>query len=714
MPPWLFTPVTVQVCPQPDFGCDATTLEQALLLDPDVVSFRPGIYPMQNVAVQQTDVTIKSTDPAEPAIFTLADTALFQSGPVLSIEADGVVLRDLVFDGTSPSTVQFPFDARAIDIRRSSGVTIERVTARGFRWAPRGGVLYAEDTDLIIADSTFSDSEAFDDGGLVYASSTSSPSSLSVVRSQMLRGTANFAGAIHTERVAVGLEGVTFADNVGRIKAGHVLIQDGTLDMLDSVMQGGRSPLWAMLDVQNSPGVVLRRVNVEAPTVDGSGLVLIENTAFTDVDAVTMTAIGGSAPGLDVRGGTVRIEDSTFANSTLETTGAVVLTRLQSAEVLTSWFCDAGATRGALEINEQCFGGCTIHDNVFLGNRSQVAVAPAPNPPSAVAVVADVEGDITIDRNTIALNVHDSPVLPGSLIGVGSDALSLTDNYLTGNTFTGPVADLSVAGFLFISRNASEDSANLVMGDQLPILLEQPPATVFETAARSQPPACRRFGPWLPDTAQSVTFPGAFGADADNDGFLLADDCDDEDPRAYPGATEVPGDGVDQDCDGFESCHVDDDDDGFGTDVLRAVIDPWCSDPGNAPVGGDCDDTDDARYPGAPELVGDDFDSDCDSFDSPDADGDTFRPPEDCDDGDATIYPDAPDPVDGIDQDCDGFDGLDRDGDGVPVPEDCADDDPQRIRCRSYLGGAVGCQIDTPAPLALALLLVPLFRRRMP
>ncbi|MEO0605229.1 MAG: putative metal-binding motif-containing protein, partial [Myxococcota bacterium] len=555
---------------------------------------------------------------------------------------------------------------------------------------------------------------AFDDGGLIYATSTFAPSSLDVVRSQMLRGLANYAGAIHTERVAVGFEGVTFADNVGRIKAGHVLIQDGTLDMLDSQMRGGNSPLWAMLDVQNSPGVILRHVDIDAPTMDGSGLVLVENTAFTDLDGVTMTAIGGSAPGLDVRGGTVRIEDSTFANSTVETAGAVVLTRLQSALVSTSWFCDAGATRGALEINEQCFGECIVRNNVFLGNRSQVAAAPTPNPPSAVAVVADVEGDVTIDRNTIALNVHDSPVLPGSLVGVGSNALSLTDNYLTGNTVTGPLADLTVESSSFIHRNASDDPANLVMGDQLPILLKQRPATTFQTAGRSQPEACRGFGPWLPDTAQSLAFTGAFGGDADNDGFLLADDCDDEDPAAYPGAAEVPGDGVDQDCDGFETCYVDGDDDGFGTDVLRTVTDPWCSDPGNAPVGGDCDDNDDARYPGAPEFVGDDLDSDCDSFDSPDADGDTFRPPEDCDDGDATIYPDAPDPIDGIDQDCDGFDGLDRDGDGVPVPEDCADDDPERVQCRSYLGGAVGCRTDTPAPLALALLLVPLFRRRMP
>jgi hypothetical protein len=38
--------------------------------------------------------------------------------------------------------------------------------------------------------------------------------------------------------------------------------------------------------------------------------------------------------------------------------------------------------------------------------------------------------------------------------------------------------------------------------------------------------------------------------DADDDGFVAADDCDDSDASVFPGATDVPGDGVDQDCDG--------------------------------------------------------------------------------------------------------------------------------------------------------------------
>ena len=53
---------------------------------------------------------------------------------------------------------------------------------------------------------------------------------------------------------------------------------------------------------------------------------------------------------------------------------------------------------------------------------------------------------------------------------------------------------------------------------------------------------------------------GAFefrGADVDGDGFeaesVGGTDCDDTDPAIFPGATDVPGDGIDQDCDGADA-----------------------------------------------------------------------------------------------------------------------------------------------------------------
>ncbi|MCA9544523.1 MAG: putative metal-binding motif-containing protein, partial [Myxococcales bacterium] len=158
---------------------------------------------------------------------------------------------------------------------------------------------------------------------------------------------------------------------------------------------------------------------------------------------------------------------------------------------------------------------------------------------------------------------------------------------------------------------------------------------------------------------------GCEGArDADGDGVAGDADCDDGDPRIYPGSAEVCGDGIDQNCDGRdEVCVVDEDGDGVVAEV-------------------DCDDGDPDVRPGAPEQCGDGVDQDCDGADAPcemDADGDGHLAValggDDCDDHDRATHPQAAEVCgDGRDQDCDGADApCDRDGDGVPADEDCND-----------------------------------------
>ena len=160
-------------------------------------------------------------------------------------------------------------------------------------------------------------------------------------------------------------------------------------------------------------------------------------------------------------------------------------------------------------------------------------------------------------------------------------------------------------------------------------------------------------------------------ADADDhrDDSCGGDDCDDAESSTNPDATEVPYDGVDNDCDGDDLSDVDGD--GYDSDAVG---------------GEDCDDTDAAVHPGAMETA-DGQDNDCDGQTDEattwvDDDGDGFAEDGgDCDDGDAEVNPAAVESCNDIDDDCD--DTVDEDtscsdddGDGSSEDEgDCNDHD---------------------------------------
>jgi len=189
-------------------------------------------------------------------------------------------------------------------------------------------------------------------------------------------------------------------------------------------------------------------------------------------------------------------------------------------------------------------------------------------------------------------------------------------------------------------------------------------------------------------------------------GYVADDtDCDDTDNSVNPGATEICGNSVDDDCDGDidEMCTVytfyaDTDGDTYG-DAADFVTNFT----GIAPMGyvadnTDCDDTNSSIYPGATEICNS-VDDDCDgTIDDgvlltfyADADGDTYgnaastsmactapmgyvSDNTDCDDDDDDINPGETEICNGIDDDCSGVadDGpvvfldyyVDADGDG--------------------------------------------------
>jgi hypothetical protein len=163
------------------------------------------------------------------------------------------------------------------------------------------------------------------------------------------------------------------------------------------------------------------------------------------------------------------------------------------------------------------------------------------------------------------------------------------------------------------------------------------------------------------------------------EGFVPLDgDCNDQAAEIHPGAQDVPGDWIDQDCDDetgddddatpaddddvADDDVADDDDDTSPTDDDDVVLAEDADQDGYSTVL-DCDDNDPDINPGAAEIC-DGLDQDCDGI-IPDAELDNdldgwvgcegvLVSGGDCDDQDASVHPGAADLFDGVDNDCDG------------------------------------------------------------
>lgn len=214
--------------------------------------------------------------------------------------------------------------------------------------------------------------------------------------------------------------------------------------------------------------------------------------------------------------------------------------------------------------------------------------------------------------------------------------------------------------------------------------------------------------------------------DLDDDGYTVADDCDDSDATIHPGADERC-DAVDRNCDGspdtgatdLATWYADADGDGFG-DVATAMT--ACVQPtGYVTDATDCDDAEATAFPGGIEVCDGAIDEDCDlQVDESgatgaatwyaDADTDTYGDPNaavvacaqptgyvadltDCDDAAASVHPGAAEVcTDGIDQNCDAAinDGCAIEHCGTISANEIWHPGTHIVTCDIYVEGAAG------------------------
>ena len=506
---------------------------------------------------------------------------------------------------------------------------------------------------LEIADSVLRDSYssgATQSGGII----ASMGGEVLIQRSALLRGTTARYGGL-----------------VWYTGTGTVTIEDSLLQEGQAGHRGGAAAVVGRLRALRS-----RFVGNRVTADRGGGALYIEGTYDHEVHDDWFIANG--------------------APTSMEGGGALILWN-GTLGVKRSVFCDNEADEGgAIRVH---VGNATVSASVFLNNRAVTSGGDVFNNASTILDHISTSG-AQAPSGASQRSRADTLVIRDSYLADSGPGLAI-DSFSSNDTHISWILLWNNAGGNWNSPNTVDNGNNLLTVD--PLL--QPVVGCDPLALRPGP------GSPLLEAGQGGTDIGAFSGpdtwpDLDGDGWPSLADCDDDDSAVQAPQPEIPGNGVDDDCDGFELCWLDADLDEHGEPVAMPSTDLDCTDPHEAaqpndlcPAGDDRVDTDTDSVPDACDpcplsATGDsDGDGTCDDADlcpdHPEWDTDTDGVPDGCD---ACPL----DPLDDLDHDgvcdtddrCPGYDDtFDTDGDGIPnaceqacslpdsdgdgVPDDC-------------------------------------------
>ena len=650
----------------------------------------------------------------------------------------GGSIHTTVFNGATVTmrgfTIGAPGTQRCVFVSQDSTLNLDDVQIQYCAIDAKGtGLMVNMGSTVNIVGSAFFSNDSMTAGG----AHIQSEGTLSVTDTVFELGQSDLASGVYLEGGVAVFTDVSFVENDSRDQGGAIRIEDGALDCSNcsfyrnsALVDGGA------ISVGSSSGGTVSLTGGEfVENVSGARGGAVAYYAPTDlvIDEVifvgNLAAGGGGAIAYDPDddGVTLDITDSVFVQNSSEFNGgAVDVLRGGLATFMgnTFWWNTAVEDGGAARTEET---DIQFVDNDFCMNDSGWAGgalylrAPDGNQPALIANNRFVENqsigafgfggalylrlaqEFDISNNDFV--GHDASLAGGTIRAQDVDTVRMRNNVIAWTAAASGVNGVNVAvGSDFdynlwvdnLPDDASGDFTAGDLGSNALFVDPQYPAVSLDGVCGNDDFRPTANGPLVdagdllpvyydPDGSRNDI--GSYGGplapiyDLDGDGYDTLSDCDDDNPQANPGAAEIVGNEVDDDCDGSEDCYVDSDGDGYGSLLLVASADLLCDGVGEAPFSGDCDDADASNFPNNIEIC-DSADNDCDGNVDlgevdwhADTDGDGFGDfastlavtvcsPEpagyvlddsDCDDGAVAVNPGGVEVCNGLDDDCDGL-----------------------------------------------------------
>ena len=590
-----------------------------------------------------------------------------------------------------------------------------------------GGGIYASDSDLVVENTTFYDNEAYGsgswwssggsggalavvdgtlsmngslmsansatvNGGGIYSENSDLSISTTSLTQNEATGSDGYGGAIFVDDGSLQMSGSTLSDNSSAYIAGAIRVSgSASLDISGSTLSNNEASDYGGAIHHGSDGDLVITTSVfDSNTSEVGGAIRwrpndsnasasISNSRLQNNES---TDIGGFIAVRD--GGSLELLDNSFEGNTASEGGALSVDELEELVSRRNLFCGNSASSGN--------GGTALLTEVSGGTHSWTNNRFVENSANENGGSLSFEDDESGDSAEVVNNNflgNDASEDGGGISGTPASFINNVLAWTTGGSglySDGTVTSLDYNDF-FENTPGHLDGTQTATGanslDTDPLLKDY---TLDGDCGNDNQfpqigsPLVDAGDPSILDPDDSPSDIGAYGGehadadlfiDADADGWIVMWDCDDNEPLAYPGNTEVPYDGIDNDCLDGDECDLDGD--GFDATVCG---------------GTDCDDTNAAINTAADEVCDGGIDNDCDgtvddadsSLDTTtatlyytDADGDGFgglgdsgtwlcqessgyaATQTDCNDSDAAVNPDAIEVCDGdIDNNCNG------------------------------------------------------------